>query len=118
MGIPVVACPKTIDNDLSAHGSYIGLTPRCRRHADGSTASTPRPNRTAGAVVIEVMAVMKGDCHALGVAGGAESFCYRRYRLPSNPCANACATSGLRKKKFSWAVVVAEGAKLPARTRR
>lgn len=115
MGIPVVGVPKTIDNDLSATEVSFGFDTALHVATDAIDRLHTTAESHGRVMVIEVMGRDAGwiALHS-GVAGGADVIL-----LPEIPFTIEAVCECLRKraasgKKFSM-VVVAEGAKLPAK---
>jgi phosphofructokinase-like protein len=115
LGIPIVGVPKTIDNDLSATEVSFGFDTALHVATDAIDRLHTTAESHGRVMVIEVMGRDAGwiALHS-GVAGGADVIL-----LPEIPFTIEAVCECLRKraaggKKFSL-VVVAEGAKLPAK---
>src|SRR5216110_756675 len=113
-GVPVVAVPKTIDNDLSGTDYCFGFDTA----VNIATDAIDRVHTTAEAhnrvIVVEVMGRDSGWIAIYsGIAGGADVILIPERPFDLNEVAETIAQRHARGRYFS-VVVVAEGARLAA----
>jgi len=111
MGIPAIAAPKSIDNDVSGTDTMLGYKTAIAFGAAAvrSTAESARTHRRIS--LVEIMGREAGWLALeIGIAGGADVVL-----IPEKPLdlTRVCARiAGLNKKQSYVNIVVAEGARL------